>query len=215
MKKSLKKAILTFAAVLAVSATMAVSAFAALTVTPTIDAAKTTITVEVDGATSGKEMTILILKKGVSDTEEITADKIEYINQDPAENGKVKWTIKLKDALEDGTYKIKVGGEDITADGIGMADLVVGGGGGGELKYAIGDVNGDEELDASDALKTARLAVGLDGGISKGFLTVSGEYISWLYGDVNADEELDASDALGIARKAVNMPNSDFKRTSV
>lgn len=214
MKKTLKKAILTLAAV-AISATMAVSAFAAMTVTPVYTEAteteKATLTLTIEGATADKQVTVLVLKPDADDTN-VVAEGIAYINQDAAgADGKIEYKMTLDSALANGTYKVKVGGEDVSADGIVVADLTVGGGETPSGDYTIGDVNGDEEINAKDALDILKFGAEI---IDQFTNATTKEKIPDLVGDVTNDEEINAKDALDVLKFGAEIID-DFARKSL
>lgn len=193
MKKLLKKSILTFAAVLAVSATMAISAFADVAATSAYDKDTNTATVTITGATEGQQLTILVLKPGSDDTAVVEAS-IAYINQDPANpDGGMTYTIKLPDDLPDGTYNVKVGGTGV--ENIAVAPFTKGEVG-GDVTY--GDVDGNGEIDSNDALLAMQAEVGL--------ATLTEAQIK--AADVDGNGEVDSNDALLMMRAEVGLEDA-------
>ena len=152
MKKSLRNFVLACTATAAVSLALATSAFAAAFPdgSLTYDQAAGTVTVAgtVFESLSG-QTTILIYDKAVANPAELTADDILYINQDDATNTTTFAGMGLKGGLQEGkTYVVKIGGENIDADGILVGEVTVGEG--GAIKVQLGDVNGDTFVDVSD-----------------------------------------------------------------
>lgn len=152
MKKSLRNFVLACTATAAVSLALATSAFAAdfPAGSLTYDQAAGTVTVAstVFESLSG-QTTILIYDKAVANPAELTADDILYINQDDATNTTTFAGMGLKGGLQEGkTYVVKIGGENIDADGILVGEVTVGEG--GAIKVQLGDVNGDTTVNVSD-----------------------------------------------------------------
>lgn len=204
MKKLLKKSILTFAAVLAVSATMAISAFADVAATSAYDKDTNTATVTITGATEGQQLTILVLKPGSDDTAVVEAS-IAYINQDPANpDGGMTYTIKLPDDLPDGTYNVKVGGTGV--ENIAVAPFTKGENGG---DYTIGNVSGDTVINATDATQILQVAVGMRTEFNKGAIPLE-------VGDVDNSGTINGTDATQVLQVSVGSRQADqFKRKDV
>jgi len=223
MKKTLKKAILTLAAVVAVSVTMAVSAFAvkvAPTYTPATGDAKATLELKITDAEAGKQITVLVLKEGASDTE-IVAEDITYINQDAANpDGTFTYTMTFDKELENGTYTVKVGGENVEESGIAVETFTVGGGGGDDPKppvgeqVMIGDTDDNGAIKAKDALNALKRSV--DDTLkftSSGAVLEAGAEVPWQVADVDGNESVKAKDALNILKRSVD-DTIEFARKS-
>ena len=153
MKKSLRNFVLACTATAAVSLALATSAFAAdfPAGSLTYDQAAGTVTVAgtVFERLSG-QTTILIYDKAVENPAELTGDQILYINQDDAANTTTFAGMGLKGGLQEGkTYVVKIGGENIDADGILVGEVTVGEG--GEIEFTKGDVDDNEKIDSLDA----------------------------------------------------------------
>lgn len=187
MKKSLRNFVLACTATAAVSLALATSAFAAdfPAGSLTYDQAAGTVTVAgtVFESLSG-QTTILIYDKAVENPAELTGDQILYINQDDAKNTTTFAGMGLKGGLQEGkTYVVKIGGENIDADGILVGEVTVGEGGG--ITYKLGDVNNDEAIDGQDASL-----------ILQDFLSISKlEGPGAVAADVNVDTAIDGQDA--------------------
>ena len=152
MKKSLRNFVLACTATAAVSLALATSAFAAAFPdgSLTYDQAAGTVTVAgtVFESLSG-QTTILIYDKAVANPAELTADDILYINQDDATNTTTFAGMGLKGGLQEGkTYVVKIGGENIDADGILVGEVTVGEGGG--ITIQLGDCDGIPGIDVGD-----------------------------------------------------------------
>lgn len=157
-----KKALMTCAAVGALSVAMAASAFAAneLTVsqdkTDDVENGKVSITAGLDDASG--QMTVLIFAEG-ADTDEdgLTADEILYIDQLSATTENlfqgmgIRSTAIENGKLKAGTYTVLVG-SDAEDAGILSGTLTVTAGG----NVLLGDVNGDTAIDTLDLTAMAK-----------------------------------------------------------
>lgn len=164
MRKSLKKIALGCAATMALSVVMSASAFAADLVKETdftYDKDAGTVSVlasdTVKALTTG-QYTVLIYdlsKEGIDETA-LTGDDIEYINQDAADKivsddeagtGTFE-NMGLRNQLIDGhTYVMKIGGENVAAEGILRAEFTIENG----QVVMLGDVTGDGQIQADDS----------------------------------------------------------------
>lgn len=188
MKRSIKKFMVTCAAVSAIAAVASVSAMAA---DYTADNNSVAYTVPTPDAET--QMTVLVVPKGA----EVTDDNIYYIDQD----GTLSGSALLKGTeLADGTYVVKVGYYKDGEFSIAEDEFVVGETSENPVQptYKLGDVNSDGKVDVTDALLVAQKAVGM-----KEF-----DETQMAAADVNKDKKVDVTDALLIAQKAVGM--TDF-----
>lgn len=226
MKKLLKKSILTFAALLAVSSAMAISAFAAVTVDSiTTDVVKdeagkaTSVKVTVTGAEADEQITVLLLapdKDGNFNDTNVQQDDIKYINQDGAAtltgtDVGVTYTIALPENPAD-KYLLKVGGEKVAA-GI-PKEIVLNGG--DEGNWLIGDVNKDGYIQAKDA--TAVLEYVVDEESILELKDSDGGLVPLEVADVNKDAFVQAKDATAILEWVVaedGDPEKTFARSDV
>lgn len=157
-----KKALMTCAAVGALSVAMAASAFAAneLTVvqdkTADVENGKVSITAGLDNASG--QMTVLIFAEGAdTDDDGLTADEILYIDQLAATTDNLFQGMGIRStAIEDG--KLKAGnytvlvGSDAAGATILSGTLTVSEDG----KVLLGDVNGDTAVNTLDMIKMAK-----------------------------------------------------------
>ena len=146
MKKSLKKVIMSCAA-MAIVSMMSVSAMAA-----TYDAATGAVTLTSQCPETADQATIIILKDGADDTNPNDED-IAYIMQLDAKADGSTFTgtdaPKLPAGLTEGKYIIKMGGTNVAVSGIVEEVLNIGG---GSSDVTLGDINGDGNVDGEDAL---------------------------------------------------------------
>ena len=192
--KKFTKIMLSVAAATAVSAAMAVSAMAA--VEATYDSASGVVTLT-GVESSGDQQTLLVLSEN---KDVVTEDIIKQIDQDTSIA-----TFVLEKGITSGTYYIRIGGTNGT---IQECTLTIGtepgpgpGPGGNTKTLTIGDVNGDGEVGAGDALFIARYNAQYKtniGAVGTSYDKAdSGKYV---VGDVNGDGEVGAGDALFVAR---------------
>lgn len=176
MKRSMKKFMVTCAAVSAIAAVASVSAMAA---DYTADNNSVAYTVPTPDAET--QMTVLVVPEGA----EVTDENIYYIDQD----GTLSGNALLKGTeLADGTYVVKVGyykdGEfTIAEDKFTVGETSENP---DQPTYTLGDVNGDEEIDSQDSLMVLEYEVGNTD------LTDTQK----LAADTNKDEEVDSQDSL-------------------
>ena len=197
--KKFTKIMLSVAAVTAVSTAMAISAMAEDTVTGTYDNATGIVTL--DGVvSSGAQQTLLVLN---NDATTVTETDIAQIDQDESISQFVLPAGLADDGDPEVTYYIRIGGSE---GGIQTGTLVLNASGdepgGNTVTMTIGDVNGDSEVGAGDALFIARYNATFTtsiGNVGKKYTKAdnSGDYT---IGDVNGDNEVGAGDALFVAR---------------
>lgn len=150
MKRSMKKFMVTCAAVSAIAAVASVSAMAADYTADNNSVAYTVPTPDTD-----TQMTVLVVPKGA----EVTDDNIYYIDQD----GELSGNALLKGTeLADGTYVVKVGYYKDGTFTIAEDEFTVGEKPENPDKptYTLGDVNSDEVIDSQDSLLILEYEVG-------------------------------------------------------
>ncbi len=179
--KSLKKVFLAFAVVSAMTAATATAAMAADEAVYTPD---TNTVTEYNTPTieSGKQYTILVVKKGSDAT---VAENIYYIDQEADGNFTVKPKVGESGTLEDGEYEVRVGGEDV--DQIVITTFKVGG---GEATYTLGDVNNKDGINAQDAVAI------IDHYLGNIVLEDTDEYAAATAADVNKKDGINVQDAV-------------------
>lgn len=190
MKKSLKTFMLACAATTAVTLALATSAFAKTgnDITADIDFDKAAGTVSMKASAfeglSG-QTTILIHEQKADGSVELTADDILYINQDEA--GTTTFTgMGMKGGLVEGkTYVVKIGGENL-ADGILEGTFTIEN---GTVKYILGDVTGEGDIDMSDSNAVVMHFIGA--------ITIE-EGTPRLAADVTGEGDIDMSDSNAI-----------------
>ncbi len=179
MKRSMKKFMVTCAAVSAIAAVASVSAMAA-----DYTAENNSVAYTVPTPDAETQMTVLVVPKGA----DVTDENIYYIDQD----GTLSGNALLKGTeLADGTYVVKVGYYKDGEFSIDEDEFVV-----GETPdqpdnpdqptYTLGDVNDDGEIDSQDSLSILEYEVG------NSDLTDTQK----LAADTNKDTEIDSQDSL-------------------
>lgn len=139
--KALKKALLACATVGALSAVVATSAFAA-----TYDKDTGKVSTEKDLSTYTGQMTVLVIEKGADEKEGgIVAEDILYIDQTEAAAGIFQGMGVKGGSLANGTYVVKIGGENV--DAILTEEFTVGG-----REIQLGDCDGIKGIDGGDVL---------------------------------------------------------------
>lgn len=206
MRKSLKKIALGCAATMALSVVMSASAFAADLVKETdftYDKDAGTVSVlasdTVKALTTG-QYTVLIYdlsKEGIDETA-LTGDDIEYINQDAADkivsdNGTGTFeNMGLRNQLIDGhTYVMKIGGENVAAEGILRAEFEIKNG----QVVMLGDVTGEGDIDAFDAAAILEHYVGITPLAQEKYAAA----------DVTGEGDIDAFDAAAVLEHYVGI----------
>lgn len=198
-----KKALMTCAAVGALSVAMAASAFAAneLTVsqdkTDDVENGKVSITAGLDDASG--QMTVLIFAEG-ADTDEdgLTADEILYIDQLAATTENlfqgmgIRSTAIENGKLKAGTYTVLVG-SDAEDAGILSGTLTVG----ADATYTLGDVDANTKINESDALVIKNYCVEL--------ATLTETQLK--AADCDGNSKVNESDALDILNYCVELPS--------
>lgn len=120
-----------------------------------------------------------------------TSGNIQYIDQLTVTNGTAKFTLKPK-ALTTGKYYIYVSTSDKALEPIASFEY------GPQPAYTMGDIDGDGEFTATDALYALQMAVGL------GNWSTNQELAARVCGDAFVS----ASDALKILQRAVGLITS-------
>lgn len=181
MKKSLKKAFLTCAAVAAVMAAMSASAMAASI------ADDGTVTLEKQlPVADGKEATILVIPSDVDDTAVKDSD-ILYINQETKGADTFKsFKVDTSKLTAGKTYTIKLGGQEATA--IEKDTFTYKGGPVEDIVY--GDVTGEGDVKVNDAVKI------VDYYLEKENSDLTEKQLK--AADVNLDGEVKTNDAVAI-----------------
>lgn len=191
MKKSMKKAILTGAAVAAVMAAMSATAMAATLGDDgvvTLDPATTLPTAV------GSQATVLVLKPGTVDTA-VTETDIVFIDQWTQVEG-VAPVIKVdKTKLADGEYIIKLGGEGVNT--IVSDKFTVGTEEPGD-EYKLGDATGDSKVDSRDSLAILKHVVGTTEIVDATRLKAA---------DCDKNTKIDSRDSLDILNYVVGKPS--------
>lgn len=144
-----------------------------------------------EGLTNGSQYLVLMLKDDGKNTVP-TAENIYYINQKAAADGKLAFTNEGGDPiypmdLVNGTYSIYIVGEGKNFNAT-KADASFT----YEAGYTLGDVNGDGDVNALDAILILRAAVNL---------TVLSN-IQEKVADMNGDGNVDALDAIKVLIEA-------------
>lgn len=198
MKKSLRKVIVTLAAVTALSAAMAATASAASVTmeettvgNPVVSGEKeiTTITSKVKAA-AGEEVTMLVVKPGADTSDGVQENEIAYIDQKTADasTGEVTFTMPI-DTTDKTVYKagatLTLMSGSTTADAAASDDATIGG---GATAVHYGDPSGDKAIDTTDAIMVLDAFVGN--------ITLTEEQTACA--DVNKDNAVDTSDAIYI-----------------
>ena len=136
------------------------------------------------------EYSLVLLLEG--DSKVPTSSNIQYIDQLTVENdGTAKFTLKPK-ALTTGKYYIYVSTSDKALEPIASFEY------GPQPAYTMGDIDGDGEFTATDALYALQMAVGL------GNWSTNQELAARVCGDAFVS----ASDALKILQRAVGLITS-------
>ena len=173
--KNLRKVMATLAALSVMC--MSASAFADTTVTGAFDKAavtgdytnvvankEVTVTVDTTGATTGTQMTFIILDADANELS-LAAEDILYIDQKELTASQNSFTGVINTAritgaegdIPDGSYLIKLGYTDANGDfGIAKATMVVETGSSGRtVKFVFGDINGGEYTGAQTETDTS------------------------------------------------------------
>ena len=162
----------------------------------------TSISVDASGFGTTGQMTVLVLDG--TDSTNITADKILYIDQDDAgTNIFQNMGLKLPEGetkLADGSYKIMVGNDQGAA--LLSAVMTISAGTVEDKKtVAYGDVNGDGEVSSFDSSLVLQKSVRL----IDGFKDQENITIPDTVGDVNGDGEVSSFDSSLILQKSVRL----------
>lgn len=141
-----------------------------------------------EGLTNGSQYLVLMLKVAGENTVP-TAENIYYINQKAAADGKLAFTNAGGDPiypmdLVNGTYSIYILGDGKTFDPAASFTY--------EAGYTLGDVNGDGDVNALDAILILRAAVNLT-NLSD---------VQEKAADMNGDGNVDALDAIKVLIEA-------------
>ena len=203
MRKALEKIALGCAATMALSAVLSASAFAATgtdsTSSISFDSEKGAISFTETFLTAiaeKGETTVLVYGNVVSDTD-IQADEIEYINQDDAKTTSTFTDMGLRNGIQTGiTYTVKVGGEQISEEGIQVFTFKIDEGG-QTVTFMWGDVDQSGGVDALDASAIVDSMIG--GTKTYGNYTIAenvNDTVIW--GDVDTSGGVDALDASAI-----------------
>ena len=135
------------------------------------------------------EYSLVLLLEG--DSKVPTSSNIQYIDQLTVTNGTAKFTLRPK-ALTTGKYYIYVSTSDKALEPIASFEY------GPQPAYTMGDIDGDGEFTATDALYALQMAVGL------GNWSTNQELAARVCGDAFVS----ASDALKILQRAVGLITS-------
>lgn len=135
------------------------------------------------------EYSLVLLLEG--DSKVPTSSNIQYIDQLTVTNGTAKFTLKPR-ALTTGTYHIYVSTSDKALEPIASFEY------GPQPAYTMGDIDGDGEFTATDALYALQMAVGLGNWSTNQDLAAR----------VCGDAFVSASDALKILQRAVGLITS-------
>jgi len=238
--KNLRKVLATITAISAIC--MSASAFAETTVTGAFDKAAVTgdysqvvsantvtATVDTSLATTGTQMTFVIMDADANELNLAAAD-ILYIDQKELNAGSNSFTGVINTAritgatdstIPDGSYIIKLGYTDGNGDfQIAKAVMVVATTSAGTTVTLLwGDINLDTYVNASDALEALNYVAGVAGNYSNEDIeaTVGSSLGDITWGDVNLDTYVNASDALEVlnfvAGTAGNYSDGDFEVT--
>lgn len=146
--------------------------------------------VSVSGLTTGNQYLLLVVRGKNAVPKQ---DNIVYVDQAAAANGGVTFTA-YPSVLTKGDYSVYVVGRDKEFNKNSPAATFS-----YYQPYTLGDVNGDGQITANDALSALQIAVG-KAVLSDG--TQVTETME-LAADVNADDKVTANDALLILQKAV------------
>ena len=171
---------------------MSTSAFAEA-ITATYDAENTAVLIEdaaaVIGETTG-QMTVVVTPDTFG--ENSTADDIYYINQDDAAAfAAIIENMGVKAALDgEKNWQVRIGGEKV--DEVIVLDVVFDEEGEVTMKYAYGDVNGDEYQTGEDALEILYYEAWMPS------LLDDEDPDRYKAADINMDEFLTGEDALEI-----------------
>ena len=120
-----------------------------------------------------------------------TSGNIQYIDQMSVTGGKATFTLKPR-ALTTGKYYIYISTSDKALEPIALFEY------GPQPAYTMGDIDGDGEFTATDALYALQMAVGL------GNWSTNQELAARVCGDAFVS----ASDALKILQRAVGLITS-------
>lgn len=135
------------------------------------------------------EYSLVLLLEG--DSKVPTSSNIQYIDQLSVTGGKATFTLKPR-ALTTGTYHIYVSTSKKALEPIASFEY------GPQPAYTMGDIDGDGEFTATDALYALQMAVGL------GNWSTNQELAARVCGDAFVS----ASDALKILQRAVGLITS-------
>ena len=135
------------------------------------------------------EYSLVLLLEG--DSKVPTSSNIQYIDQLTVTNGTAKFTLKPR-ALTTGKYYIYVSTSNKPLEPIASYEY------GPQPAYTMGDIDGDGEFTATDALYALQMAVGL------GNWSTNQELAARVCGDAFVS----ASDALKILQRAVGLITS-------
>lgn len=139
-----------------------------------------TVNFAVNGLQTGDDVTILVYKKDTA-TSEPDENNIVYINQLSADSSKIEFNL-LSTAAE-GLYEVRMGGTGIETADIGTFSI---------SSIIYGDVNGDGNVNATDAVWVLKFAAG----------ATMPEGITVNNGDVNNDGNINATDAVWVLKHA-------------
>ena len=212
MMRNLKKmAALGAAAVMALS--MNVSAFASVAGSATASYTDGKVILNSLADIDATHQWTVVVISLADQNENLTADKLYYINQ--GNSGDTFWTdgMGTKTELTDGDYIVRIGGETIdTVDKLIEIPLKVSASGGTKIiTFYMGDVTGDNVANTTDAAKIVSslvggsLAAGGDYNINDviGEAVINGENVTFVCGDVTGDGVSNTTDAAKIVSSLV------------
>ena len=197
--KKLTKTFLSVAAVSALTAAMAASASAMTAAyVPGADGAVNTVTLT-DVANSGASQTMIILNQ---DAQVVESTMVEAIDQ---KDDSTVFTSVPVNALDDGTYYVRIGGTDGSMQ---RATFTVGQVAETET-ITIGDVNGNTTIESADGTALARYNAKFENGIGNvGVVrTKSDNSGTVLIGDVNGNTTIESADGTALARYNAKFEN--------
>ena len=147
------------------------------------------LTVEVTGLPDGQYI-LLVLKADVKEdwtytASDIATDNILYINQEAAVGGKLSFDNVFPKSITDSV--IKIAGADYQKD-VAVINAA-------EPPFVLGDVNGDGNVRANDAMLAAQIAAKMTPAVE----------VNEAAADVNGDGFVRANDAMKIAQYAAKI----------
>lgn len=143
------------------------------------------VTLTYDKAVKDSYYLVLALN---DDTGIPTVSNIAYINQDTATGTEVSFTVYPNKLENDKTYTVYLSSNDGT-----LTTLTEKGSFSYYVPYTLGDANGDDEVDVTDAVKILKCIVGNDSFIGNQELAA----------DANGDGSVDVTDAVTILKYIV------------